>query len=196
MGRPYTFPTLYDEVLQLSIKILKRDGLLKKGYKWSGSLSWNRRGEKIATISIVIDMREGSNFIILDYRSNGVPIKYRVNVCTVKSNLNKGEIYYFVCPKTGKRCLKLYFVSDYFLHRDAFVNCMYDSQTQGKRCRDFFKIFVPEYKMDEVYSELYKKNFKTHYAGKPTKKYLKLMKLIEKHESTDYRERELAMINF
>jgi hypothetical protein len=196
MGRNYTFPTLYDDVLQLSIKSLKRMGIFKKGQYWSGSLSWNSNRNKTASISLRIDLRDGNDFIELDYKSNDEPIKYRVYLTTVKSNLNKGELYYFICPKTQKRCTILYHVSGYFLHRDAFSNCMYDSQTQGKRCREFFKLYVPEYKMEKVYDELFKKNFKKEYAGKPTKRYLKLMKLIEKHESEDYREKELAMINF
>ena len=32
-----------------------------------------------------------------------------------------------------------------------------------------------------IYEELYSKHFKTHYNGKPTKRYLKLMKQINKN---------------
>jgi hypothetical protein len=38
------------------------------------------------------------------------------------------------------------------------------------------------YKADELYSQLYKKHFKKQYAGKPTKKYLKLTMQIEQAE--------------
>ncbi len=39
-------------------------------------------------------------------------------------------------------------------------------------------MFVP----DEVYGERYKKHFKTHYNGKPTKRYLRLMQRIDMSE--------------
>jgi hypothetical protein len=44
------------------------------------------------------------------------------------------------------------------------------------------KVFDAVYVKDEVYEELYKKYFKTHYNGKETKRYKKLKKIIEVSE--------------
>jgi uncharacterized protein Yka (UPF0111/DUF47 family) len=38
---------------------------------------------------------------------------------------------------------------------------------------------------DEVYQQLYKKHFRSHYRGKPTKRYLQLMKIIEQRENVN-----------
>ncbi|MBU1485870.1 MAG: hypothetical protein KKG25_13550 [Bacteroidetes bacterium] len=38
------------------------------------------------------------------------------------------------------------------------------------------------FKSDNLYGELYKKHFKKSYAGKPTKKYLRIMEQIQKAE--------------
>ena len=43
--------------------------------------------------------------------------------------------------------------------------------------------------------QLYSKNFRTHYAGKPTKRYLKLMQKIEESERFTYREKELLLMS-
>ena len=38
------------------------------------------------------------------------------------------------------------------------------------------------FKTDQLYEQLYKKNFKKQYAGKPTKKYLRIVNQITKAE--------------
>ena len=51
------------------------------------------------------------------------------------------------------------------------------------------------FQTDQLYEQLYKKNFKKQYAGKPTKKYLKLTQQIQKAESVSYHEIEQAMLS-
>lgn len=41
---------------------------------------------------------------------------------------------------------------------------------------------------DKLFEQLYKKHFKKHYAGKPTKKYLRLTRQIQKAESISFQE--------
>jgi hypothetical protein len=60
---------------------------------------------------------------------------------------------------------------------------MYESQTYSKYYRKLDKTLGAYYRTDELYEQLYKKHFKKTYAGKPTKKYLRLMKQIKKAES-------------
>lgn len=110
------------------------------------------------------------------------------------SNLNKGEICYFICPKTNKRCRKLYLIDGYFLHREAFNGCMYETQTHSKKYRQLDKTLGTYFKSDNLYSELYKKNFKKSYAGKPTKKYLRILEQIEKVERIPYHEIERLIL--
>jgi hypothetical protein len=58
---------------------------------------------------------------------------------------------------------------------------MYEKQTQSKKLRDFEKMFG-SFDSERLYTQLYKKNFKKTYAGKPTRKYLRLSNKIDMAE--------------
>ena len=49
-----TFPTLYDEVLQISITKLKEWNYLNPEQIKSGTITWSSNGEKTASISITV----------------------------------------------------------------------------------------------------------------------------------------------
>jgi hypothetical protein len=50
------------------------------------------------------------------------------------------------------------------------------------------KVYGSYFRLDRLYEELYSKHFKTHYNGRPTKRYLKLMEQINRAEHfTDYK---------
>jgi len=195
MPKPHTFPTLYDEVKTVSITFLTKHGYLKPNQLKASSVHWSRNGENIGSISIGVCTHSENLFLELDYKCNQVPIKYKVQLVSVPSNLGKGVIWYFVCPRTGKRCRKLYLADTYFYHREAFKGCMYEKQTQSKKSRYLDKMLGAYFKTDQLYEQLYKKNFKKQYAGKPTKNYLKLTQQIQKAESVSYREIERAMLS-
>ena len=59
---------------------------------------------------------------------------------------------------------------------------MYECQTRSKRWRQMDKVYGSYFKLDRLYEELYSKHFKTHYKGNPTRRYLKLIKQINKAE--------------
>jgi hypothetical protein len=182
MPKPSTLPTLFDEVKQISITKLKEWDYLKPEQIKSGVLNWSRDGNNTGSISILVNTNSKQPFIELDYKSNDVPRKYKVRLVSVDSNLGKGKIWYFLCPNTYKQCRKLYLKGGYFLHREAFNGCMYESQTYSKNYRGLGKVYDSYFKLDNLYEQLYKKNFKKTYAGKPTKRYLKLMEQIKKAE--------------
>lgn len=185
---------LYDDALQLSITRLKGWGYLKPNQIISGTINWSRNGNPTGCISIKVNTCNGQPYIELNYKYRDNPRSYKVYLTSTPSNLNKGEIWYFICPQTHKRCRKLYSIGGYFLHREAFNGCMYESQTHSKRNRGLFKRLNPYFECDDQYSELHKKNFKKTYAGKPTKKYLRIIEQIQKAESIPYHEIERAMI--
>ena len=195
MPKPHTFPTLYNEALQIHISKLKGWGYLDPKQIKSGTLNWSRNGNKTGSISIRVSTQPKSPYLELDYKYNEAPIKYRVQLVSAPSNLGKGVVWYFACPQTNKRCRKLYSIGGYFLHREAFNGCMYETQTQSKKYRQLDKTLGAYFKSDNLYSELYKKNFKKTYAGKPTKKYLRIMEQIQKAESIPYHEIERAMLS-
>jgi hypothetical protein len=185
MPRYSTSPTLYDEVLQINLSKLKQWGYLNPEQLKSGALNWSINGEEIASISITVNTNYRP-YIELSYNSDGDPRKYKIWLTTVPSNLGIGEIWYFICPQTHRRCRKLYLVSGYFFHRDAFSGCMYDCQTKSKSWRQIDKVYGSLFKLDELYEELNSKHFKTHYNGKPTRRYLKLMEKIRRIELLNF----------
>ena len=195
MPKPHTFPTLYNEALQIHISKLKGWGYLDSKQIKSGTLNWSSKGNPTGSISIQVNTQSEQPYIELDYKFREEPRKYKVYLTSTPSNLNRGEIWYFICPQTNKHCLKLYSINGYFLHREAFKGCMYETQTQSKKNRQLDKTLGAYFKSDNLYSELYKKNFKKTYAGKPTKKYLRIMEQIQKAENIPYHEIERAMLS-
>ncbi|UGU17717.1 hypothetical protein LS482_07520 [Sinomicrobium kalidii] len=195
MPKQYTFPTLYDEVLQLSITNLKEWGYLEPQQQKRGVLTWSRNGNKIGSISIVINMNTDVPYIRLDYKYGDEPRNYKIRLISLPSNLRKGKIWYFLCPQTKKCCRKLYLVGGYFLHRNAFNGCMYETQTYSKKWRNIERVYGAYFDQDKYFSEINSKHFKKYYNGKPTKRYLKLLSKIKQIENVDHREIELLMIN-
>ena len=195
MPKPKTFPTLYNEALQIHISKLKGWGYLEPNQVKSGTLNWSRNGNPTGSISIQVNTKSEQPYIKLDYKYRDEPRNYKVYLSSIPSNLNKGEIWYFICPQTKKRCRKLYSIGGYFLHREAFNGCMYETQTQSKKYREIIKKFGPCFNIDNLYSQLYQKHFKKTYAGKPTKRYLRIMEQIQKAESIPYHEIDRAMLS-
>ena len=194
MPKPHTFPTLYDEVKTVSISFLTKHGYLKSNQLKAGSIHWSRNGENLGSISIKVCTYSESPYLEFDYKCNKAPINYRAKLVSAPSNLGKGVVWYFICPKTGKRCRKLYLADTFFYHRSAFNGCMYEKQTQSKKSRYLDKTLGEYFRTDQLFEQLYKKNFKKTYAGKPTKKYLKLTQQIQRAESIPYYEIELALV--
>lgn len=186
MPKPHTFPTLYDEALQISISKLKEWEYLNPEQIKSGTITWSRNGNQTGSISITVNTFNEQPYIELDYKFRDEPRNYKVRLISMPSNLGKGLIWYFICPKTNKRCRKLYLIDGYFFHREAFKGCFYEKQTQSKQYRQMDKTFGAYFKADDLYSQLYQKHFKKTYAGKPTKKYLKIMKELEKSENITF----------
>jgi len=195
MAKFPTFPTLYNEALQISISKLKEWEYLNPEQIKSGTLTWSRNGNETGSISIKVNTHSEQPYIELDYKYRDEPRNYKVSLVSMPSNLGKGLIWYFFCPQTNKRCRKLYSIGGYFLHREAFNGCMYETQTQSKKYRQLDKTLGAYFKIDDLYSQLYQKHFKKTYAGKPTKKYLRIMEQIQKAESIPYHEIERAMLS-
>lgn len=195
MPKPHTFPTLYNEALQIDISKLKGWGYLDPEQIKNGTINWSRNGNPTGSISIKVNTHSEQPYIELDYKYRDEPRNYKVYLTSTPSNLNRGEIWYFLCPQTNKRCRKLYSIGGYFLHREAFNGCMYETQIQSKKYRLLDKTFGAYFKSDTLYRELYKKDFKKTYAGKPTKKYLRIMEQIQKAESIPYHEIERLMLS-
>ena len=186
MPKPHTLPPLFNDALQINISKLKGWGYLNPNQSMSGTLNWSINDEPAGSISIAVNTYSNEPYLDLDYKFRGEPRNYRIRLVSIPSNLGKGEIWYFLCPNTNKRCRILYSIGGYFLHREAFEGCMYESQTNSKRTRQLVKTIGSEFKLDELYSQLYKKHLKKTYRGKPTKKYDRINKMIQSTEAMSF----------
>lgn len=190
MSKFPTFPTLFDSALQIKISKLKEWGYLKPNRLLNTTLNWSRNGNPTGSISICVCTYKDDCYIELDYKYRDEPRKYKVRLVSTSSNIGKGKLWFFLCPHTKKRCRILYSIDGYFLHREAFKGCMYESQTRSKEYRQIEKTYGVYFEADRNYGQLYKKHFKKFYAGKPTKKYLKLMEQIQRADRIPLEEIE------
>lgn len=181
MGRYSRIPDLLNECDTISATSLKRWGYLKPGMMQRGTITWSRNGTKLGCIDIAVNTYSEGPYLELDYCYRKAPVKYRVQLVSVPSNIGVGRVWYFLCPVTGKRCRKLCRVGPGFLHRDAHSGpgCMYETQTYSSRNRNLVSLYDKYFRKEKAYEQIYSKHFKTHYAGNPTKRYLKLLRQIQ-----------------
>lgn len=176
MGRHSTYPTLYDECKRISISDLKRWEYLNPHQNKSGVITWSRNGNQTGRISISINTQSVNPYLELDYAWNDKPINYRIQLVSLPSNLGKGVVWFFICPHTGCRCRVLHLIGGYFYHRTAFNGCFYEKQTESHRHRRFEKRFGESFRIEKILSQNNRKKIRQYYNGKPTKRYLKLLK--------------------
>ena len=63
---------------------------------------------------------------------------------------------------------------------------MYECQIQSKYRRKLDKLYDAYFDYDKLYDEMYSKYFKMFYAGKPTKKYKRIMNQLKKASEVNY----------
>lgn len=190
MPKNATYPFLFDEEKSIDITSLKKLKYLEMNTKKRGTLVWKLGNTETGSISIYTSIDDITSFIILDYKCNDTNYRYKVTLITTNSNLGTGNIWYFICPFTEKRCRKLHLIDGRFMHRSALPSGMYSSQTQTKKWRQMEKVYGAYFDSEKHYKELYSKHFKTHYNGKPTKRYLKLLEKINETENFSIEEIE------
>lgn len=178
MPRLGSYTVFYDDVKKINISFLKKHNYLNPFQMQSGEINWSRDGVKHSSISITVCTFENS-YLKLTYTCRDQEIQYKVPLVKVPSNLGKGKQWFFQCPRTHLLCRTLYHCDLHFYHRNAFKGFMYESQARSKKLRLIDRVYGSYFKQDNYYDELYSKHFKTHYAGKPTKRYLSLMEKIQ-----------------
>lgn len=168
MGRRSSYPTLYEHLKTVSIADLKRFGYLRTGYR-SGGIKWTINGETTGDIAVKvwIDETERRGCFHVTYTYDGKRFyNYFLDMVAVPTNLGIGLRWYFICNHTCKRCSKLYLFNEYFQHRSGAAGTLYKSQTRSGFYRLLDKVW-------NAHDRIYAPYLKTHYRGKPTKRYLK-----------------------
>ena len=178
MSRYSTYPFLFDEAKFISITNLKKWKYLEMNSSKSGTITWSRNGIETSSIGIVMKMNDFETLLTVNYKCNDTDYNYSISLVSVPSNLGKGEVWYFICPFTHKRCRKLHLINERFMHRSNLPSGMYSTQTHSKSWRSMKRVYGSYFDSEKCYEQLYSKYFKKYYKGKPTKRYLKLMRKI------------------
>lgn len=166
--------TILNDALRLTTADLKKLGYLQPNRIRSGIVRW---GDGFASISVTTDTRPGSPYIEFDYTKQGRELSYSLELVPKPSNLNIGIVWYFRCAVSGKLCRVLYSIGDRFVHREAYSGVMYDCQTKSRKWRDLQHYYGPMLKADAEAGKFYKPYHKTHYRGRPTRKYRRILYL-------------------
>jgi hypothetical protein len=184
MPYPSTYPIIYNECLQLTIYDLKRLGYLHAEKQKAGNLMWWRGSTQIAKIHITSVLSSDKRYLHLSYACNGEARNYTIEITSLRSNLGKGCVNYFLCPQTNKRCRNLYLNNGYFVHRKAFKG-LYEVQVRSSGTRAMIQYIEYAHALDEAYMKLYSKRLRKFYSGKPTKRYLSLVRTIKQLENEE-----------
>ncbi|MEM6272806.1 MAG: hypothetical protein AAF998_25555 [Bacteroidota bacterium] len=187
MPKPSTFPRLFDDLPQLAIGYLKRNQYLQPGKLAAGTVNWTwgNTGNRVASIHVLAVMNDPQPEVHLAFAYQGKKVQQRIELTTLQSNLGLGVLWYFICPHTGKRCRKLYLSNGRFTHREASAGECYQSQIASKKERHYEKTYGAIFAAGRAWDTMREKHFKKYYAGKPTKRYRRLMATAMKADLQD-----------
>ncbi len=197
MGRYYwDKKDTVEDCRSVSISFLKKHGYFHcYGYR-SGRIFWtNSFGEETGSIGIAVDVTDGPyvkfNYTVTD-RSSGekTDYDYKVKLTTTPCNFG-GVRYWFICPLSknglycGRRVAKLYKApgANYFGCRYCY-DLSYESRNETRlgRWGQIGYVLKADRQIEELRGQI-KRDF---YAGKPTRKYRKLLKIQNRlHTSLD-----------
>lgn len=106
MGSYPTGAETTKEIEKIELSSLIKSGLLIKDKTTSGIIAWSNGN----TVSITSTYNNHEAFVKLSYNivSSSKKQEYNIQLAKVPSNLGIGEVLYFICPETGKKCRVLY----------------------------------------------------------------------------------------
>ncbi|MEO7294363.1 MAG: hypothetical protein ABIW34_14740 [Ginsengibacter sp.] len=126
MGRWSTGAITVNDCLRFKIQLFAKE-FSKEFALGKGKITWSTG----ASIAFTITKNNFGLSLNLEYQKTvegeQTPVNYRVNIESIQSDLGKGEIYFFVCPFTFKRCKTLYmgYGSLYFKSRKVYKHRIY-----------------------------------------------------------------------
>jgi hypothetical protein len=186
MPRTPNFPTTADECKSISLAYLRESGLLRPGFHFT-TLRWSRNGQPTGSIGLEVNLVPGTEpYLRLHYTFNDTtPYDYRIKLEALPSNLpghsNRPGRYRMRCPVSDRPATILYSHAGkgHFAHRLAYPGerLYYDSQLLPERLRPLIKPFALDRKLEAAYTGRFKKGRKTHYRGRPTHWFTKLLAL-------------------
>ena len=170
MGRRSTGAITTGEVIRIELSYLLKNGYIKKGKYILGSLTWTNG----SSIHFESHLETHIPYIRLAYQNtdsySGEITKqdYKIYLTTIPSNLSRGQIYYFICPITGRRCRILYKCYGSLIWKSRFAyrhRIYYHTQV----CSKYDYHNTRYWNLTRELETLYKRGKKSHYRGKDTR---------------------------
>ena len=167
-----------DDLTTLSVTDCKRMGFFVPNALAKGAVKWTKRGTTCAEVLFATDLR-GEPTAYLAYSYNGETREYKIGLRWHTSNLNdKHGYFYFVCPKTGKSCRKLYLVEGEFVSRSETKTIYHQQGLSHNQRRGFIAYLDVLNKIETAEGQKYRR---TTYRGKPTPYGRRLQRLDDKY---------------
>lgn len=185
MGRRSAGAITTGEAMRLEIGFLLKNRYIARGCEWSGNISWTN-GSVIGYHSKLTEEDQEIRLVYYTTSQSGErnDLDYTIQLTSIPSNLGRGEIWYFVCPQTGRRAKILYkaYGSLHFKSRNAYHNRIYySSQTASKLGLSGDRYWELERRLEKLKPLIRK----AHYQGKETKLSRRIRNLEAKKEYYD-----------
>lgn len=186
MGRIGNFSPSYEQCHTLNIKSFDPAKSFALNKNFNGTLEVSPHW-RFTEDTLFFKYKAATQVLEWCFFKKGKRYHQEIRITKQETNLKNGYRFYFVCPNTGKRCMKLLrpFGNRRFLHRTAWKGLCYKQQKESKQDRAIVNSSSGLLcRIDKLAWELYverPKYQKTHYRGKPTPKYKRLHQLKEKH---------------
>lgn len=180
MGRNSTGALTTTEISRIELSYLLKKGYIQKGKHITAPLSWTNG----SWISIESKYTEEEHYLRLKYiltdsrDGKATELDYKITLYAKPSNLGKGEVLYFVCPRSGNLCRILYraYGSLKWKCRQAYsCRIYYPIQTSSKMSKYNDRYWEAERALEKMYQE----RATSTYRGKPTRRALRIERLEE-----------------
>jgi hypothetical protein len=176
---------------RIELSYLFKNKLIQKNQNIRCEYYWNNRGEKTGSIGIETMFNDSEKWIRLYYtisynQGTKKDFDYKINLEPVKSNLGRGNVYYFECPETLNRCRILYkaYGSEIFKSRGAYMRPVYYIyQALSKKSYYLQRHFDLNEKLKKLYYQ--KRYFKESYRGHITRAFQRVENLEKKRHYFD-----------
>ena len=140
MGRSSTGAYTTQQSRKIDLRWMLKNGYLKENTHSSGQMNWTCGSTAgIEAINTKDKKYIRLNYTVTDIHGVKTDYNYKIEIVTIPSNLGKGEVLYFVCPKSGKRAKVLYSAYGHhkYIHREWYLEryglrLYYNSQISSK----------------------------------------------------------------
>lgn len=186
-NRAYTL----DECHYISTKWLKKQKFFAPGRLSYTDIEFESAGVHYS-VKVVASIADNP-VLILQYEYESKLKRVDVELITRRTNYggSGSNSFYMVCPRSGRKSMKLFFYKGHVLSAKA-SGLLYRSMIKNNKAKKASALYGAAIKADLAIQEINAPGFRMVYGGKLTRRYKKLLDIIEKGEGIDFTINDLA----